>query len=200
MRSSTIFIGLTAAAVGIAATLAGCGTAASGGPAAGSNLAATRQAGSQPHSHSAARSAQAPLAQTAARNSSAPNRSSPAPMVTPPAGHAPAPRRNVARLTRGLYTDAPDGKPHYVLAFTSRAGSAIRGSVSYLYQDGRISTVAKYAGTLSAGGKITLMLGDGRTLSGRYASGRLSLAGCAAALPLAALAGGCTFAYHGHVP
>ena len=106
----------------------------------------------------------------------------------------------VIRLTRGLYTDAPDGTPHYILAFTSRAGSAIRGSVSFLYQDGRVSSAGSYAGTLSASGKITLTLGGGRALSGRYADGRLSLAGCTAALPLAKFAGGCTFTYHGHVP
>jgi len=194
MRSRTIFIGLTAATAGIAATLAGCGTAVSGQPSAASSLAATRQDGSHP----AARSAQAPSARTAARNNSAPARGSAT--ATAPPSHAPAPRQNVLKLTRGLYTDAPDGKPHYVLAFTSRAGSAIRGSVSYLYQDGRISTVGNYAGTLSAGGLITLRLGDGNTLSGRYTSGRFSLAGCTAALPLATLAGGCTFAYHGHVP
>jgi hypothetical protein len=199
MRSGkTIFIGLTAATAGIAATLAGCGTV-SGRPSAASTLAAAGQAGSQPRSRPA-RSAQAPPARTAAENSPPSARSTPSATASAPASHAPAPRRNVVKLTRGLYTDAPDGKPHYVLAFTSGAGSAIRGSVSYLYQDGRISTAGKYAGTLSVGGKITLRLGDGKTLSGRYASGRLILAGCAAALPLAAFADGCTFAYHGHVP
>jgi hypothetical protein len=53
---------------------------------------------------------------------------------------------------------------------------------------------------LSASGKITLTSGDGKVLSGRYASGRLSLADCTVALPLAKFAGGCTFTYHGHVP
>jgi hypothetical protein len=192
MRSITIFIGLTATTAGIAATLAGCGAGASGGPSAASTLAAARPAGRQSPSHTA-RSARVPPAQTTAQNSSSPP-------ATAPASHPPEPRRNVVRLSRGLYTDAPDGKPHYVLAFTARAGNAIRGSVSYLYQDGRISTVSKYAGTLSAGGKITLRLGDGKTMSGRYASGRLSLAGCTAALPLATSAGGCTFSYHGHIP
>src|SRR6185437_73934 len=110
MRSRTIFIGLTAATAGIAATLAGCGTAVSGQPSAASSLAATRQDGSHP----AARSAQAPSARTAARNNSAPARGSAT--ATAPPSHAPAPRQNVLKLTRGLYTDAPDGKPHYVLA------------------------------------------------------------------------------------
>lgn len=199
MRSRTSFTGLAAAtagiaatgiaAAGIAATLAGCAAGASARPSAVSTLAGTRQAGRPSRSHPA-RPAQALPAQSAAR--STPPTAAPAP--------PPAPRRNVVRLTRGLYTDAPDGTPHYVLAFTSRAGSAVRGSVSYLYQDGRVSSAGSYVGTLSASGKITLTLGDGKALSGRYASGRLSLADCTAALPLAKIAGGCTFTYHGHVP
>jgi hypothetical protein len=102
-------------------------------------------------------------------------------------------------LTSGLYTDAPDGTPHCVLSFASNAGSVIRGSVSFLYQDGQIATVGSYAGTLSGNGKITLTLSDGKALSGRYTAGRLNLAGRAAAMPLATVAGG-TFTYLGHVP
>lgn len=61
------------------------------------------------------------------------------------------------------------------------------------------ATVGSYAGTLSGNGKITLTLSDGKALSGRYTAGRLNLAGCAAALPLATVAGG-AFTYHGRVP
>jgi hypothetical protein len=108
-------------------------------------------------------------------------------------------------LASGLYTDAPDGTPHYVLSFTSSSGSsssgsALEGSASFLYQDGRIAAVGSYDGRLSGGGKITLTLGDGKVMSGTYAGGRLDLANCAAALPLATVSGGCTFTYHGHVP
>jgi hypothetical protein len=195
---ATAFLVLAAATAGIAATLAGCGSGGSSRPAAASALATTRQASRQRHGH-LTRSPQAP-ARTAARNSSPPARSSPPTAAPAPSSHPPAPRRSVVvRLTRGLYTDAPDGTPHCVLAFTSPAGSAIRGSVSFLYQDGRVSAAGSYAGTLSASGKIILTLG-GKALSGRYAHGRLSLTGCTAALPLAKFAGGCTFTYHGHVP
>lgn len=98
--------------------------------------------------------------------------------------------------------DAPDGTSHYVLSFTARAGDAVTGSASFLYADGRIAAAGSYSGRLSAQGKITLTLGDGTILSGRYAAGRLNLAGCAAALPLVTGTGtgGCTFTYHGHVP
>jgi hypothetical protein len=88
-----------------------------------------------------------------------------------------------------------------VLSFTSGAGDALRGSVSFLYQDGRMATAGTYRGTLSGGGKITLTLASGKTLAGQYADGRLDLAGCVAALPLAStVSAGCTFTYHGHVP
>jgi hypothetical protein len=189
---ATAFLALTAAA-GIAATLAGCGSGGSAPAPATTALPSARHAESQPHGHV--------TRPAASRNGTPPARSTPPAEAPAAASHPPAPGRNVpARLASGLYTDAPDGTPHYVLAFTSRAGSAVRGSVSFLYQDGRIATTGSYAGTLSASGKITLTLGDGNALSGRYTAGRFSLAGCAAALPLAKFAGGCTFTYHGHVP
>lgn len=128
------------------------------------------------------------------------------PTVAPsPASHPPASSRTVpAMLTSGLYTDAPDGTAHYVLSFTATADSEVKGSVSYLYPEGRITTVESYAGTLSGGpsghGKITLTLSDGKVLSGSYTASRLNLASCAAVLPLATAADGCTFTYHGHVP
>jgi hypothetical protein len=192
----TAFVVLTAAA-GICATLAGC---ASGQASATSALPSTRHAESQPQGH-LTQPPRASAAGTVARNGTPSARTSqPAGSPAPPS-RPPASSRNVsAMLASGLYTDAPDGTPHYVLSFASTGGSVIRGSVTFLYQDGRIAAVGSYGGTLSGSGKITLTLGDGKALSGRYTAGRLNLAGCAAALPLATVAGGCTFTYHGHVP
>jgi hypothetical protein len=190
----TAFLVLAAAATGICAALAGCGSGP--GAPAGSALAATRQADGQRQGQVTG-SSRTPAARTAAR-SGTPSVRTPS---AAPARHAPAASPNAsAALTSGLYTDAPDGTPHYVLSFTSTAGSALRGSASFLYQDGRVSTVGSYAGTLTRSGKITLTLANGKALTGTYAGGRLNLAGCAAALPLAKAAGGCTFTYHGHVP
>jgi hypothetical protein len=196
-------LALTAAA-GICAALAGC---ASGGTARApaASTVATRQAGSQPHGH-VIRHARASTASAAAGNgTSATHASQPtlaqAPAASSPAANPVASGRNVPlTLTSGLYTDAPDGTSHYVLSFAPSAGSAVKGSVSYLYTDGRIATVGSYAGTLSSGGQLTLALGDGRVLSGHYKAGRLNLASCAAALPLTSAAAGCAFTYHGHVP
>jgi hypothetical protein len=103
-------------------------------------------------------------------------------------------------LTSGLYTDGSDGTPHYVLSFTSGPGGTLRGSASFMYQDGRIAAAGSYAGTLSGRGKVTLTFAGGKALSGSYTGGRLDLAGCAAMLHLASFLGGCSFTYHGHVP
>ena len=200
MRAQPTALLVLTVAAGIAATVAGCGGGSSAQAPAATTLARPQQAGGQPHGHPP-RSSQPPPARTTARHSSrSPRGAPPATTSSPPASQPPALRRGVVRLTRGLYTDGPDGTPHYVLAFTSSARSAVRGSVSFLYQDGRISTVGSYAGTFSRRGKITLTLPNGQALSGRLAGDRLSLAGCAAALPLARFAGACTFSYHGHVP
>lgn len=190
------FLALTAAATGICAMLAGCASGSRPQALAGSALASARQSGSQRQGH-VTRSAQAPAAGTPAQRGTPSAQAS----RTARASHAPPASGSVSTmLASGLYTDAPDGAPHYVLSFSSGAGSVIRGSASFLYQDGRIGTVGSYSGTLSRGGKITLTLAGGKTLSGRYAGRRLDLDGCAAALPLAVAAGGCTFTYHGHVP
>jgi hypothetical protein len=194
----TAFLVLTAAAAGICVTLAGCASGVSA--QATSALPSARHVESQSHGH-VTRPPRASAAGTTGRNGTPSARTSQPAEAPAPASHLPTSGRNVsARLASGLYTDAPDGTPHYVLSFASSEGSVIRGSVSFLYQDGRIATIGSYAGTLSGSGKITLTLGDGKALSGRYTSGRLNLAGCAATLPLAKVAGGCTFTYHGHVP
>jgi hypothetical protein len=187
MRADGTAVLMLAAAAGICATLAGC---ASGQASAPSARPATRHA----ESGHLTRPPQASAAGTAARNGT------PSARTSQPAGASASSRDVSAMLASGLYTDAPDGTPHYVLSFASAGGSVIRGSVTFLYQDGRIAAVGSYGGTLSGGGKITLTLGDGKALSGRYTAGRLNLAGCAAALPLATAADGCTFTYHGHVP
>jgi hypothetical protein len=211
LAKGTACLALTAAAAGLCAALAGCAGGGGAHAHAAGSLAATRQAairqaGSQRPGH-APGSAGASAAGAAARNGTA------SAQAARPAGasRGPAGRQTVtARLTSGLYTDGPDGTPHYVLSFaasagsasagSASAGSALKGSVSFLYQDGRIATVGSYAGTLSGSGTITLALADGRAMSGSYADGHLNLAGCAATLPMAKVTGGCTFTYHGHIP
>jgi hypothetical protein len=195
----TAFLVLTAA-VGTCAALAGCASGAGTQTPAAGTLTPTRQAESQRPGH-VTRPPQASAAGTAPRNGK-PTAQATQPTTAPaPPSHPPASSRNAsAKLTGGLYTDAPDGTPHYVLSLTTSAGNDVSGSVSFLYQDGRIATVGPYSGTLSGSGKVALTLGDGKVLDGSYTARRLNLAGCAAALPLATAADDCTFTYHGHVP
>jgi hypothetical protein len=159
------------------------GSLQSGSLQSGSQQGRNQQDGSRQDGSQAGRPPQAPAAP-------------PAPGSHSPASHRKAP----GTLAGGMYTDGPDGTPHYALSLTLGSGGGLRGSVSFLYQDGRISNAGSYTGTSPGSGKITLALGDGIALSGRYSAGRLNLAGCAAALPLATFAGGCSFIYHGHVP
>jgi len=89
--------------------------------------------------------------------------------------------------------------PHYVIALSLSGRDGITGSVTYMYQDGRVGTVGSYTGTLS-GGKLTVTFG-GKALAGRYTGGDLTLASCGRVLTWAtAVPSGCRFTYHGHVP
>ena len=203
MRAGGRALLVLTAAAGICAALAGC---ASGHSAQGSaaRTLATRQAESPPQGR-VTRSPQVSAARAAAGNGTAAAQTSRPAVAPAAAGSPPASSRAVpATLTSGLNTDAADGTPHYVLSFTPSTDSAVTGSVSFLYPDGRIATVGSYDGTLSGTvsghGKITLTLGDGKVLSGSYTTGRVNLDGCGAALPLTTAADGCTFTYHGHVP
>jgi len=102
-------------------------------------------------------------------------------------------------LTDGLYTDAADGLPHYVLALSLGKDNVITGSVNFLYQDGRVGTVGLYTGELSGSGKVAITFGGGKDLAGSYTAGTVTFVGCGSVLPFAGSAG-CTFTYHGHVP
>lgn len=194
----TAFIMLTAA-MGICATLAGCASGTGPPAQAASGLTSAPRGVSQPTGNvTGLPRASAPGPGSSGRTPTA-QASHPA-VASGSASQPAAASSHATALTSGLYTDGPDGTPHYVLSFTSRGDGDLRGSASFLYQDGRVTAVGSYAGTLSGSGKITLTLGDGKILSGSYTSGRLNLPDCAAALPLARATGDCTFAYHGHVP
>jgi hypothetical protein len=208
MRAGRTAVPVLTAAAGICAMLAGCasgtgaqvpaastrnaaqqsgslqsGSQQDGNQQGGSQRDGSQQGGSQRDGSQAGRPPQAPAAPRA------------------PGSHSPASHRKApGTLAGGMYTDGPDGTPHYALSLTLGSGGGLRGSASFLYQDGRVSNAGSYTGTSPGSGKITLAFGDGKALSGRYSAGRLNLAGCAAALPLATFTGGCTFTYHGHVP
>jgi prepilin-type processing-associated H-X9-DG protein len=218
-RNALLLPGLVMTGAALAATLMGCGghvPPSADRPAAG-QAAATGPARLVPASSSprlAARAANgtrvsapaasavdtqpaapdpAPSSKTrhVAKPSSAPTSDAPRP--------SPSPRGTGTLLADGLYTDAGDGLPHYVLAFSLGKGDIITGSANFLYQDGRVGFVGVYTGALSGNGKLTLTFGDGKDLTGSYAAGTFTFVGCRVVLPFAGVSG-CTFSYHGHVP
>jgi len=90
----------------------------------------------------------------------------------------------------------------------------IKGSASFIYQDGRDNFTGIYKGTLSGKGKLSIRFykgtishgkivlhGRGTVLTGSYRKDSLHLNGCASVLPWAGKIGlSCTFAHHGHTP
>ena len=121
------------------------------------------------------------------------------PQAGAPTSAASSPSGQSSQLTSGMYVDGPDGTPHYVLALARSGSTAITGTVSYLYQDGKISAVGQYSGKLSDG-RLTVTFSNGRDLTGTYGSGRLALSGCASQLTWAVHPADCQFTYNGHTP
>jgi hypothetical protein len=172
------------------AALAGCGQHAS-------------VAAGQPSASRASRPAQVTSTRAAPATSKNPATGrkaarSPEPTASSPA--APPPKRGTPLLAGGLYVDAADGTPHYVMALAHSGRDAVRGSVSYLYQDGRIANVGRYSGKLSKNGHLRIVFSNGRTLAGTYRSAHLTLVTCTSVLARATHPGGCQFTYHGHAP
>jgi prepilin-type processing-associated H-X9-DG protein len=217
-RNAVWLPGLVMTGAALAATLMGCGSvppsadrpvvgqAAATGPArlvpASSPPGLALQAGDGTRVSAPAASAvdTQPVAPHPATSSQA--RHPAKPPSTPTAGAprpSPSPHGTGRVPADGLYTDAKDGVPHYVLAFSLGKGDVITGSANFLYQDGRVGFVGSYTGALSGNGKLTLTFGDGKDLAGSYAEGTLTFVGCRSVLPFAG-ASGCTFTYHGHVP
>lgn len=98
-----------------------------------------------------------------------------------------------AKLPVGLYVDARDGTPHYVLSLSASGHDGIKGSANFIYQDGRADFTGIYSGTLSREGKLSIRFYKGTISHGKN--------GCASVLPWAGKIGlGCTFTYHGHTP
>jgi hypothetical protein len=126
----------------------------------------------------------------------------------------PATSSAAANLPEGLYVDARDGLPHYILSLGPSGRDGIKGSVNFLYQDGRVSFTGEYKGLASGGGKLTIRFytgtishgkivlhGRGTVLTGTYRQRNLHLDDCTSVLPWAAEKQlGCTFSFHGYTP
>jgi hypothetical protein len=185
--------GLAAAgAVAVAATLASLGGTASAGAAhpAVSRVAAVRRISQR----------QACQAAPSACPRSWPGNGTPAASPSAAPRRAPSSHGSGTLLADGLYTDAADGTPHYVIALDVSGTGNISGSVTFLYQDGRTQTIGSYTGKLSGGGRLRMIFAGGKALVGTYGTSQLTLTGCTSVLTWAVRPAGCRFTYHGHVP
>ncbi len=188
-RTPVLVLSGLAAGAALAATLASLGGTASSGAAhpAVSRVAVVR------------RISQRQVCQ-AVPSACAPSRSgNGAPAASPPARPSQTSHAS-GRLADGLYTDAADGTPHYVIALGVSGNGNISGSVTFLYQDGRTQTIGRYTGKLSGGGRLRMIFAGGKALVGTYGTGQLTLTGCTSVLTWAVRPAGCRFTYHGHVP
>lgn len=206
MRASpAALLAIAVAGGGLALSLAGCATTA---PAA-SHAVITRPGAAhqvrqpaRPHSQAPgtpAGTSAMPAARVAAQAAASGTQATAPASASPQQTGSSASGRPVT-LATGLYTDAPEGLPHYVLAVTPTAGGSVKGSANFVYQDGRIAFVGQYSGTVSGNGKVTVRFADGKILAGDYRTETLTLADCASVLSMARNPGGCTFSYHGNVP
>jgi hypothetical protein len=184
--------GLAAAGAALAATLASLGGTASAGAAhpAVSRVAVVR------------RISQRQLCQAAPSTCrrSWPGNGAPGASPSAAPNRAPSSHDSGTLLADGLYTDAADGTPHYVIALDVSGNDSISGSVTFLYQDGRTQTIGKYTGKLSGSGRLRVTFAGGKALAGTYGTGQLTLTGCTSVLTWAVRPAGCRFTYHGHVP
>jgi hypothetical protein len=184
-HKATPILCLAVACLAFTAGVAGCSNSAAAGPAR------------HPSVRSSTRS-------STSQSTPAPKQSDASAPPTPvPAAYSPSPAPHgsgATALADGLYTDAADGTPHYVIALDVSGNDDVSGSVTFLYQDGRTDTIGNYTGKLSGGGKLSMTFDDGKALAGTYRAGQLTLTSCTSVLTWAVNKIGCRFAYHGHVP
>jgi hypothetical protein len=174
-------------------------------------VAAATSSGSDPVSPLAGSHGRAARARESAETAtSIPQRSSPASTpapatpasgpasARPPASPAPSGSRHggSAAPSWGVYVDARDSGPHYVLSLAGRGPGTVQGGANYVYPGGA-EFIGRYTGTLS-GGRLTLRFGAGTVVTGRYRNGRLILPGCSSVLTRAVNPADCTFTYNGN--
>jgi hypothetical protein len=189
MRAVTPAVCLTLTGLALAGGLASCGhPAAAPGPRTSGTAASQVPPSPRPASARPAPSAGTSTPPAAMATAPESGRATPSPSATTPS--------NGTALAGGLYVDAPQGIPYYILS-VSLSHSAVRGSVTFLYQDGRTALITQYTGHLSGDHKLTLLFSNGRKLTGSYRHKQFSLAHCTTVLPWATPPATCQFTYHG---
>jgi hypothetical protein len=115
-----------------------------------------------------------------------------------------------AALATGTYVPAgAAGTPHYLVTIDSANGTAFRGHMDFVYQDGRTAHVFDFSGTVSGqsaaattanaatGSAAATVSSLPATLHIGVGSGILTFEGCEAYLPFAHSADACAFGVSG---
>jgi hypothetical protein len=98
----------------------------------------------------------------------------------------------VTTLPSGIYTDGPQGTPHYFITLTSQADGTLSGTVTFLAQDGNTPTAFTFTGTTQSG-VATLTPSVGSAITAPYSNGQIMLGGCTSYLQFAQSNADCTF-------
>jgi hypothetical protein len=95
-------------------------------------------------------------------------------------------------LPSGIYTDGPQGTPHYFITLTSQADGSLNGTVTFLAQDGNTPTAFTFTGTTQSG-VATLTPSTGSAITAPFTNGQITLGGCTNYLQFAQSNADCTF-------
>lgn len=95
----------------------------------------------------------------------------------------------------GTYSDGANDVPHYIFVLSVGPGSALNGTLSFAYQDGRTATQFTFTGTAGAGTAALTSHGGGPgSMTAAWSAGSFVLDGCTTYLQYATSATACTFA------
>jgi len=95
-------------------------------------------------------------------------------------------------LPSGIYTDGPQGTPHYFVTLTSQADGTLQGTVTFLAQDGNTPTVFTFTGTTQSG-VATLTPSVGSPITAPFGTNQITLGNCTSYLQFAQSNADCTF-------
>lgn len=100
----------------------------------------------------------------------------------------------------GQYIDGASSQPHYVVDVSDSSASTLSGTVSFVYQDGRTSTVLTFSGTPQSGSAALTTAPGARVVDVTYTSDSIDLESCTEYLQYATNATACSFSYTGASP
>lgn len=98
-------------------------------------------------------------------------------------------------LAVGQYTSGAQSQPHYVIDISESSASTLSGTITFVYQDGRTSTVLTFSGTPASGSAALTTAPGARVVNATYTSDSIVLESCTEYLQYATNATACSFSY-----